>query len=99
MLRIGIVGFGQQGKLYAAILSGITFSGMPSIAKPENCVLTAVSARNEAQKVQIEAMGVRYFQDWKDLIASNACDAIVITVPHFAHHEIAIGALEAGKHL
>ncbi len=99
MLRLGIVGFGQQGKLYASILSGITLPGMPPIAKPRDCVLTAISARNASAKAQIEGMGICYFQNWKDLIASDACDAIVITVPHFAHHEIAIAALQAGKHV
>ena len=62
-------------------------------------MLTAISARNESFKEQIEAMGVRYFQNWQDLVASDACDAVVITVPHFGHHEIAIGALNAGKHV
>ena len=99
MDRIGLIGFGQQGKLYAAILSGTPLPGMPPIAKPENCVLTAISARNVACKEQIEGLGVRYFQNWEDLIASDVCDAIVITVPHFAHHEFAIGALRAGKHV
>ena len=99
MVRIGLIGFGQQGKLYSAILTGIALPGMPASPKPDGCVLTAVSARNEACKGQIEAMGVRYFQNWQDLVASDVCDAVVITVPHFAHHEIAIGALNAGKHV
>ena len=99
MVRIGLIGFGQQGKLYAAILSGMSLPGMPPVPKPEGCVLTAISARNEICKPQVEALGVRYFQDWQDLIASDVCDAVVITVPHFAHHEIAIAALKAGKHV
>ena len=100
MVRFGIVGFGQQGKLYASILTGTPLPGMPAIPKPKDCVLTAISARNEASREQIEALpGVSYYKDWQDLIASETCDAIVITVPHFAHHEIAIGALEAGKHV
>lgn len=99
MVRIGLIGFGQQGKLYSAILTGTSLPGMPAIPKPDDCVLTAISARNEACKGQIEAMGVRYFQNWQDLVASDVCDAVVITVPHFSHHEIAIGALNAGKHV
>ena len=99
MVRIGLIGFGQQGKLYSAILTGMALPGMPAIPKPDDCVLTAVSARNKACREQIEAMGVRYFQNWQDLVASDVCDAVVITVPHFAHHEIAIGALNAGKHV
>jgi len=99
MVRIGLIGFGQQGKLYSAILTGTPLPGMPAIPKPDDCVLTAISARNEACKGQIEAMGVRYFQNWQDLVASDVCDAVVITVPHFSHHEIAIGTLNAGKHV
>lgn len=99
MVRLGLIGFGQQGKLYAAILSGTPLPGMPAIPTPKDCVLTAVSARNEACKGQITALGVRYFQDWREMIASDVCDAVVITVPHFSHHEIAIAALENGKHV
>ena len=100
MVRFGIIGFGQQGKLYASILTGTPLPGMPPIPQPKDCVLTAISARNEAAKAQIEALPVvRYFQDWHELVASDTCDAIVITVPHFAHHEIAIAALESGKHV
>ena len=99
MVRIGLIGFGQQGKLYSAILTDTSLPGMPSIPKPEECVLTAISARNETCRAQIEAMGARYFQNWQDLVASDVCDAVVITVPHFAHHEIAIAALNAGKHV
>lgn len=100
MVRIGIIGFGQQGKLYTGILSGIPLPGMPGVAKPKDCVLTAISARNDANRAQIEALpGVRYYQNWQDLLDSDACDAVVITTPHFSHHEIAIAALAAGKHV
>ena len=100
MVRFGIIGFGQQGKLYASILTGKTLPGMPAIPKSEDCVLTAVSARKESAREEIGGLpGGRYFQDWQDLIASDVCDAVVITVPHFAHHLIAIAALEAGKHV
>ena len=76
MVRFGIIGFGQQGKLYASILSGTPLPGMPPIPQPKDCVLTAISARNEASKAQITALpGVRYFKDWQDLIVSDACDA------------------------
>lgn len=36
MVRIGLIGFGQQGKLYAGILSGIPLPGMPPIPKPKD---------------------------------------------------------------
>ena len=100
MLRIGVIGFGTQGKLYAGILSGTAQGNWPLLPRPEGCVLTAVSARNEALRWEIEAIpNVQYFADWRALVASDACDAVVITVPHFAHHEIAVAALGADKHV
>lgn len=100
MLRIGVIGFGVQGKLYSGILSGTAQGRWPVLPKPKDCVLTAVSSGNEESKAAIEAIpNVRYFKDWRELLASDACDAVVITVPHLVHHEIAVAALEAGKHV
>ena len=100
MLRIGVIGFGIQGKLYSGILSGTAQGNWPVLPRPAGCVLTAVSARSEDAKASVEAVaGVRYFKDWREMLASDVCDAVVITVPHFAHHEIAIEALKAGKHV
>ena len=100
MIRMGVIGFGVQGKLYSGILSGTAQGSWPVLPRPKGCVLTAVSARDERCRAEIEAIdNVRYFSDWRELIASDACDGVVITVPHFAHHEIAVAALEAGKHV
>ena len=100
MIRMGVIGFGVQGKLYSGILSGTAQGNWPVLPRPKGCVLTAVSTRDERCRADIEAIdNVRYFSDWRDLIASDVCDGVVITVPHFAHHEIAVAALEAGKHV
>lgn len=99
-IRIGIVGMGVQGSLYANILTGTSIPYMPPIRKPEGLVLTAVSSRSEqAKEFASHLEGVTYFKDWKEMIASDLCDAIIITVPHYLHHEVAIYALEAGKHV
>ena len=100
MVRIGVIGYGKQGQLYAGILSGTPHWGGFTAPQPKDCVLTAVSTGKESRREQIEALpGVKCFMDWRELLASDACDAVVITAPHFAHHEIAIAALEAGKHV
>lgn len=99
-VRFGIVGMGVQGSLYANILTGTSIPYMPPIKKPEGCVLTAVSSRSEkAKEFSSHLPNVTYFNDWKEMIDSDLCDAIIITVPHFIHHEIAIYALRAGKHV
>ncbi len=99
-IRLGIVGMGVQGSLYANILTGASIPYMPPIKKPEGCVLTAVSSRSEqAKEFASHLDGVTYFSDWKEMIDSDLCDAIVITVPHYLHHDVAVYALEAGKHV
>lgn len=99
-VRIGIVGMGVQGSLYANILTGASIPYMPPIKKPEGLILTAVSSRSEqAKEFASHLEGVTYFSDWKEMIDSGICDAIVITVPHYLHHEVAVYALNAGKHV
>lgn len=100
-LKIGIVGLGIQGSLYANIIAGVPVPGFPELRKPEGCRLTAVSTRStevlERMKEQIP--GVQTFTDWKKMIDSDACDTVIITVPHYLHHEVTIYALEHGKHV
>ena len=98
-VRIGIVGMGVQGTLYANILTGTPIPYMPPIEKPKGCVLAAVSSRSEATKELATQLGVTYFANWKDMLDSDVIDAIIITVPHYLHHDVAIYALEAGKHV
>lgn len=99
-IRFGIVGMGVQGSLYANILTGASIPYMPSIDIPKNCTLTAVSSRSDkAKEFASHLPNVTFFYDWKEMIASDLCDAIIITVPHFLHHEIAIYALSHGKHV
>ena len=99
-IRFGIVGMGVQGSLYANILTGASIPYMPSIDIPKHCTLTAVSSRSDkAKEFASHLPNVTFFYDWKEMIASDLCDAIIITVPHFLHHEIAIYALSKGKHV
>ena len=99
-VRIGIVGMGVQGSLYANILTGTSIPYMPPIKKPEGLRLTAVSSRSEQAKDFASHLdGVTYFSSWEAMIDSGICDGIIITVPHFLHHEVAIYALNAGVHV
>lgn len=94
-VRFGIVGMGVQGSLYASILTGRQHPGRGPLPQPEGCVLTAISSRQD-QSGKAAELGVSYFADWKALIDSGECDCVILTVPHFRHHEIAIYAMEKG---
>lgn len=94
-VRFGIIGMGVQGSLYASILTGRQHPGRSPIPQPRGCVLTAICSRSD-KTAEAEKLGVRWFRDWRGLIDSGLCDAVILTVPHFQHHEIAIYALEQG---
>lgn len=98
-LRFGIVGMGVQGSLYAAILTGAPLPHIGSLPRPENCCLSAVSSRSPAAGERAKQLGAAWFSDWKEMLASDVCNAVIITVPHYLHHEIACFALEQGKHV
>lgn len=95
-LRFGIVGMGVQGSLYAAILTGTPLPQIGVLPQPGNCILTAVSSRSPETAEKAAALGVKWFPDWHEMVESGICDAVIITVPHYLHHEVAVFALERG---
>ncbi len=99
-IRFGIIGYGAQGRTYASILLGKPLPGVGQIEQPQNCRLTAVS---DISRGQLEGLSrssdVDIYTDWKEMINAKACDAVIVTVPHFMHPEITIYALEHGVHV
>lgn len=93
-VRLGIVGMGVQGSLYGSILTGLPMPHFGEIPKPDGCVLTAVSSRSPETAQKARAMGAKWFSDWKEMIDSGLCDGVIITVPHYLHHQVAVYALE-----
>ncbi len=66
----------------------------------EGCHLRAVASRNsETGNVLADKYGMQYLPDWRDLISRQEIDAVVICTHNESHGEIAIAALEAGKHV
>ena len=90
-VRLGIIGFGQQGGMYSRILAASMVPGM---------TLGAICDRDPAKRDAARALypDVPVFDDIDGLLASDAVDAVVTTVPHYLHPEYAIKALGAGKH-
>ena len=101
-IRYGIIGFGAQGGSYCNILTGTSmFPGFPAAPIPEHCELGAICDNDPAKR---EAAAAKYpetpiFADYKEMIASGKIDAVITTVPHYLHHEMAIYAMEHGMHV
>lgn len=100
-IRFGIIGLGVQGQLYTTLLTGHQLDpaqSSPVPPCPENACLTALSTRSAESIARYRAAfpDIPVFADWRELILSGLCDAVIITVPHYQHPEITLFAMEHG---
>lgn len=89
VVRLGIVGLGAQGGMYKLVSDG----------RIDDMVLGACSDIDPSKMVVAESYGVPFFEDYQAMLASGVVDAVVTTLPHYLHPEVAVGALRAGIHV
>ena len=90
-VKFGIVGIGNMGS------SHVRFIGEMNNAK-----LTAVCDidPNAFDRIAPETREkIRCFTDLDAFLAEGGIDAVIVAVPHYFHPDIAIRAMEAGKHI
>lgn len=92
MIRLGIIGCGSIASLHAGnILQGHC---------PEITVTAAADRRKSRRQWAKEQFpDAVIFSEGLDLIASDACDAVLICTPHYQHPELSVAALRQGKHV
>lgn len=94
ILRIGIIGCGGiAGQKH-----------MPSLARlTDKAVMIAfcdiVEERAKAAAAQYGASDAAVYTDYRELLADPSIDVVHVCTPNRSHAEIAIAALEAGKHV
>ncbi len=88
-LKIGVIGVGGIGCLHCNNIKSL-----------EEVELACVCDVNEqtAKKVGKE-FKAKYFSDYKKLIKSGLCDAVLVATPHWFHPEICIFAFENNLHV
>lgn len=89
-VRWGIIGVGRFGTIHARVLSTLPGSQ-----------LVALCARNESRLTEAagEFKAARTYADYRRLLEDPEIDAVSITTHWQEHHEIALAALESGKHV
>jgi scyllo-inositol 2-dehydrogenase (NAD+) len=90
-IRIGLIGTGRMGKVYANTLA----FGMPEVN------LTAVADPNEAALAEAKS---HYHISWatldyRELLESKEIDAVIIASPTSTHARVVMDAAAAGKHI
>jgi UDP-N-acetylglucosamine 3-dehydrogenase len=91
-LRAGVIGTGT-----------IAHSAhLPAIAYLRNDIeLVAVSdIRQESAEIAVKEFGAEtWYSDYRDLLARDDIDFVIICTPEFLHCEQTVAAAEAGKHI
>ncbi|MGC5585338.1 Gfo/Idh/MocA family protein [Ornithinimicrobium sp. W1679] len=90
-VRLGIIGLGAQGSMYASFIDQGTVPNM------EIGAIADIDATKE-QTAATAYPGVPFFTDYTEMLASGTVDAVVTCVPHYLHPEMGIAALRAGIH-
>ena len=84
-IRFGIIGLGNQGSTYALQIF--------EKGEIENGTLSAMCDINPAKieyvKGKTQNKEAKYFTDYKEMLDSGVCDAVLIETPHYLHPEMA----------
>ncbi len=88
-VRLGIIGLGAEGGMYAQFLSE---------GRVPNMVIGAICDTLPEKKAKADAYGVPFYADYIQMLESGDVDAIVTTVPHYLHAGMGIEAMKRGIH-
>lgn len=90
MLRIGLIGLGYWGPNYARVVNEL----------PGAELVVVCDASNEALEfIQSRVPGARTTTASEEIFAADDLDAVIIATPTSTHYELALRALEGGKHV
>jgi predicted dehydrogenase len=89
-IRVAVIGLGFGSAVH-----------IPALKYLDETDVVAVCARREERA---KAIAARHSipiasDDWRDIVNHPGVDAVVIATPPYLHHQMAIAALEAGKHI
>jgi predicted dehydrogenase len=96
-LGVGLIGTGYMGKCHALAWNNVA-AVFADVERPRLVGLAEVS-RELAEKRAAEFGFARPTSDWRDLVGDPEIDVISITAPNALHPDMAISALQAGKHV
>jgi predicted dehydrogenase len=96
-LGVGLIGTGYMGKCHALAWNAVA-TVFDDVERPRLVHLAEIDA--EFATARAAEFGFRKATaNWRDLIADPEVDVVSITTPNRFHAEMAIAALEAGKHV
>lgn len=99
-IGVGLIGSGFMGKTHALAWNAVrpVMGGLVELPRVRLAVL-ADTPEDRARTMADQFGFARATADWRSLLADPAVDVISITTPNKLHAEMAIAALDAGKHV
>lgn len=97
-LNVGLIGAGFMGKAHSLAYAALPMFFWPPPAVPVRRMVAERDdeiAAESAQRFGFEA----WTSDWRRVVESDDIDIVDISTPNDTHREIAVAALEAGKHV
>lgn len=89
MLGVGILGAGFFGAFHARAVAAVPDLSVVAVCAEEQALADAFAAEH----------GGKPYGDWRAMLDDKSVDAVAITAPHHLHCELAVAALQAGKHV
>lgn len=87
-VRLGVVGLGNIARQHVDNIASGQVMG---------CELVALCSRRDSELA--DALGLPHFADYRQLIDSGLCDAVLVATPTFSHAAVGGYALRAALHL
>ena len=96
-IGIGLIGAGFMGKCHALAFGAVkaVFGDVPRPKLEALCEVTLAKAQDAASRFGF----ARATDDWRALVEDPKVDLVSITTPNALHHEMALAAIAAGKHV
>ena len=90
MIRAAVVGYGSAGKYFHCYL----------VRQAEGLELYAVSTRDPERRRNAEReQGVKTYPNIEELLEDPKVELVTLATPHHTHKELAIEAMDAGRHV
>jgi predicted dehydrogenase len=102
-MKAGVIGLGFMGAAHVDAITSYQGAELAAVVttntRARDGDLTGTGGNLELGTRQFDFSKVRKYSAWHDLIADPAIEAVSICLPTYLHSEVAIAALNAGKHV
>jgi len=88
-MRVALIGAGRQGWRRAKAVGEV----------PGNELVIIADVDSNAASLLAKEMACEATDDWKDVVARNDVEAVIITTPNHLHAQMCVGALRRRKHV